>query len=353
MSPPPRPEVAEVLLDLRQHQELKRLLPELLQARVIYLGESHTNYAHHLKQLEIITQIHQADPELAIALEMFQWPQQAVLDHFIAGELDHSGLLHQSEWFSRWGYDYALYRPILEFAREQCIPLVAINLPSELVARLREVGWEGLTPEEQAQIPHLDQSDEHYQARLQALYQRHPPTSSGRFDRFLTIQLAWDETMAQRIAEFLIQHPERRLVVLAGSGHLAYRSGIPQRVERRTGERGLVLLPAESVELAPGVADFAYTTNPLPAPPRAQLGVALESREQGVFIKQVMANSPAEQAGLLVGDQIAAIEGQAIHHNDELRITLLEYQPGDTIELQIHRSGIFGTRQPRSVIVTL
>ncbi len=59
----------------------------LVEKRVIYAGETHDNYAHHLTQLELIKRIHQAHPDLAIGMEMFQRPFQQALDAFIGGSL--------------------------------------------------------------------------------------------------------------------------------------------------------------------------------------------------------------------------------------------------------------------------
>jgi len=39
--------------------------------------------------------------------------------------------------------------------------------------------------------------------------------------------------MAERAADYLQRNPKRRMVVLAGSGHLMYGQGIPKRLLRR------------------------------------------------------------------------------------------------------------------------
>ena len=45
-------------------------------------------------------------------------------------------MLKQTEYFTRWRFDYRLYRPILRFARDQGLPLVALNVPRELTERV-------------------------------------------------------------------------------------------------------------------------------------------------------------------------------------------------------------------------
>jgi uncharacterized iron-regulated protein len=72
--------------------------------------------------------------------------------------------------------------------------------------------------------------------------------SSPNLERFFFVQVLWDETMAEAIANFIQSHPDYQVVVLAGSGHIIYGYGIPSRVERRLPDRQLV---QRSVLLSP------------------------------------------------------------------------------------------------------
>ena len=67
-----------------------------------------------------------------------------------------------------------------------------------------------------------------------------------------------------------------------------------------------------------------------------QFGV---SNEHGVAIAQVEANSPAEKAGLKVGDVITAINGNPIQDVNEFRLQVAGFAPGTTIHLKVARSG--------------
>ena len=50
-------------------------------------------------------------------------------------------------------------------------------------------------------------------------------------------QLLWDETMAERVANFVTTQPDYQIVVLAGQAHITYGHGIPDRVQRRLGAK--------------------------------------------------------------------------------------------------------------------
>lgn len=342
------------LIDLSQLAPLDQLLPRLLEQRVIYVGENHTEMSHHLQQLEVIRQLHAQDPRLAIGMEMFQLQVQNALDRYIAGEISQKQLLLDTEWYRRWGYDFLLYKPILDFARDQGIPVVALNVPSEMLDLVREKGFAGLTETQRAQLSEqLDDSDEAYRKRLRSVFSHH--SDSGRsadFRRFFEVQLTWDETMGKRVADFLKANPDHRMVVLAGSGHLAWRSGIPARVKRRTGEAGLVLLAAQP-PLLPGMADFAFQITPVANPRSGLLNVALEDSENGPLITQVMADGAAARAGLETHDRILAINGERSPDINHVKVLLLEHQPGDAVELEIQRKGFWGGLSSKTIQVVL
>jgi len=61
--------------------------------------------------------------------------------------------------------------------------------------------------------------------------------------------------------------------------------------------------------------------------------------DHGVAIAQVEPNSPAEKAGLKVGDVITGINGNAISDVNEFRLQVAGFAPGTTIHLKIARNG--------------
>ena len=51
-------------------------------------------------------------------------------------EIGEEEFLKATEYRQRWGYDWGLYRPIVEFSRRNGIALAGLNVPSELRQRL-------------------------------------------------------------------------------------------------------------------------------------------------------------------------------------------------------------------------
>ena len=335
---------------------IEQLIPELVHKRVIYVGETHTRYDHHLIQLEIIRRLHALYPQLAIGMEFFQQPFQQYLDAYIRGELDEREMLRRTEYYERWRYDYRLYAPILRYAREHGIPLVALNLPVEITQKVSRGGLDSLSEAERAQVPaEIDRSDEAYAQRLKNIFDLHPEGQAPDFEHFLTAQLLWDEGMAQQIVDYLTRYPARRMVVLAGSGHLAYGSGIPRRVARRLPLESSLIINSWEGELVPAVADILLLPQEQVLPEAGKLGAMLEEDKEKQLVKLdiCLIDTPCAKHGLKSGDQILSIDGEAISSMADLRIMMWDKQPGDEISLTIRRNHWFAEDEELSYQITL
>jgi serine protease Do len=57
-----------------------------------------------------------------------------------------------------------------------------------------------------------------------------------------------------------------------------------------------------------------------------------------VVVESVEPNSPAERAGLEIGDIVREINGNVIQSADQVYKFLEKYRPGDTVSFKIYRS---------------
>ena len=332
---------AGLVLDLRNLPTLDGIIPELAKDRVVYVGEAHTAYGHHLSQLDIIRRLHEIDSNIAIGLEFFQQPFQQYLDDYIAGKLDEKEMLRKTEYYIRWAYDYRHYKPILDYAKEHGIPLIALNLPKEITRKVGTEGMDALTDEERAQIPDdIDESNALYKKRIKAVFYQHPHGEGRSFENFMQVQLLWDEGMAEQTAKYLLKNPKRQMVVLAGIGHLADGTGIPQRVNRRIPIESSIVLPADAVDVRPGVGDFLLYPEDAELPPTGRLGILLADDEKAV-VGGVLPGSPAAQAGLKKNDVILSLNGVSTEALVDFRIFLVDKKPGDKLDVIVRRKGFF------------
>jgi len=317
---------------------LDSLIKRLLDRKVIYIGEAHTEYGHHLMQYEIIRRLHEQDKRLIIGMEMFQWPFQEFLDRFVQGEITEEEMLRKTEYFDRWSYDYNLYRDILEYARAHRIRVVALNARKEIIEKVSEGGITALSQNEFDELPEeMDMTNAVYRRHLKEIYQRHNLLGRKNFENFYQSQLIWDETMAETVAKTLMENRDYRMVVLAGNGHVEYSWGIPDRVKRRIDLPSAVIVNDGGEDVRRELADFILFPDHAEAPSAPKLQVFLEETADGLNVKGLIKGGPADKGGIRKGDIIISIDGKEIRKLSDLKIVLLYKNRGEKIRLGVLR----------------
>ncbi|MGB5427616.1 MAG: ChaN family lipoprotein [Gammaproteobacteria bacterium] len=351
---PALPVEASPVLDLSAFSTLEQIIPALADKRVVFIGEQHTRYDHHLTQLEIIRRLHALHPQLAIGMEMFQQPFQQYLDNYVAGNIDEQAMLRATEYYQRWRMDYRHYAPILRYAREHGLPVIALNIPTELTHQVAHVGLDGLDDESRRQIPtDIAPADDAYRQRIKAVYDYHPKDKEHSFEHFLEAQLLWDEAMAERAAAYLEEHPQHHLVVIAGNQHIAWGSAIPQRLQRRVPVTTASILNSWDGAVKPGLADFLLLPEERSLPPSGTMGVLLDNGDGHVTISACKETGACAAAGLKAGDRISAIDNKVINNTADLRLALWDKQPGDTVSIDIVRKRLLLHDKNLSYQITL
>jgi uncharacterized iron-regulated protein len=322
--------------------EIPRIIPiseiirKISDKKVIYVGESHDRFEHHRVQLEIIRELHRMNGTVAVAMEMFQKPFQQALDDYITGKTDEKEFLKKSEYFKRWGIDYNLYREILLYAREYQIPVIGLNIDREIVSKVSKNGLQSLTEEEMNTVPeYVDLSDAEYRTRLRDFFEQHGSSRKRNFDFFYQAQVLWDESMSHNLNSFMKDNPNHQVIVIAGSGHMAFGSGIPKRTFRLNQEEYAVILNNDSIKS--DIADFVLFPAPVSKPASQKLMVFLKKEEDKVKIADFSPNSISEEAGLKKGDFIIAIDNAKIRDIDDIKISLLDKKSGDSVTVKVLR----------------
>lgn len=250
----------------------------LTASRAVCVGEEHPNPHHHWAQLHIVQQLLAKLPpgtKVALGLEMIQRPFQGVVDDYVAKRIDAAALQSRAGWEARWGYDWALYGPTIDAAIAGGGTVLALNTSRELTKKVSRQGLASLTPEEKAQVPELVLDDAKHrawfdgimgdmgghghghaapaapttdaapEAEAPAAPSGGPPMPSA--DRIYTVQVLWDETMADGGARWLAANPTGHLIVLAGNGH-CHDTAIVGRMIRRGIASAISVAPVIDVE---------------------------------------------------------------------------------------------------------
>lgn len=326
------------IFDLSKPRKVNELTARLMEKRALFIGEIHDQPEHHLNQLRLIQNLYERYPYIAIGVEYFQQPFQTHLNDYIAGYIDEREMLIRTEYFKRWKIDYRMLQPILRFAREKHIPVLALNISNEIHNKVFQGGLNSLTPQERTHIPDdIQPASSDYRERLKAIFDTHP--EGDNFETFVEGQLLWDEAMADVAASYLEGRPQTLLVVLAGLGHMMYGDGIPKNLNRRLGGHySAVAINGIPFSEYPGIADFILATPdspPLPQP--GKLGVSIEDGSNGVLITNLVSNSAAGASGIDAGDLIVSLDGTKITNIAEIRAVMFDRLPDDLLQVTVRR----------------
>jgi hypothetical protein len=326
---------AEPLRTARQQQrDLAQRGPTLA---VVLLGEVHTSVADHAWQLESLQTLHGAGVRLQLGLEMVPAPRQAALDRFSAGVTDEATFLREVGWAEVWGHDPALYLPLLRWARQRGVPLLALNAEPALVRRVRQQGLAAVPPAERQGIGAPAPLGAAYRERLRQAWLGHGgvgPGGSGSsgataadLERFLDSQRLRDRAMAERLAAARRGDPRRLVVALIGRGHLEGNDGVPAQL------RALGMGPT-AVLLRPDTPPACA-----PAPRGARMGAYLESADGAVWVRRVAPGSAAATADLRPGDRIVAVNGEPVQRAGQVILRVANQPPGLPLRLSVERAG--------------
>lgn len=228
----------------RQAISFSEMMTETGGSDVILVAETHDNKKHHEIQLAVIRSLWTKKLPLAIGVEMFQTDSQRQLDDWTEGKMTEEDF--EVVYAKNWSYDWALYRDIFIFARDNRIPMIALNIPKEIIFKVARQGFASLTPEERKNIPSgvtgdLNKPQTKFLGNtFRSVFKRE--ASGKAFAGFCEAQAVRNSGMALTISDYHKKHPGRKLVALAGTWH-AVKHGIPDNFSGINSRGCKVILP--------------------------------------------------------------------------------------------------------------
>jgi uncharacterized iron-regulated protein len=302
------------------------LMAELAHVRVIYVGETHPSAEDHRVQLQVMKGLYARNPALILALEMFPREAQPLLDQYSKGSITEEEFLQEVKWEQVWGYPFPLYRSLLSWARDHHIKIVGLNAPREIVSKIAQSGLAGLDGAERNRVAReFHRDDPKHQAYIRQQYHQHLKGKITDFDTFLEAQLAWEETMAETLAQTLASStPEEQIVVVIGKGHISDHVGVPKLTHDRVNDayRTIAPLPLDypGRTADPSIADFVWITDRSEPVRRARLGALFRvlPSEGGLKILEILPNSAAAKAGLKEGDILKMVDGNPVNTLEDI-----------------------------------
>jgi len=328
-----------------------KMITEMRDSRFVYVGESHNSMPMHDIQLKVIQALHEQDKNLSIGLEMFPVTGQEVLNKWSLGLLTEDEFIQEAEWYVTWNFNFGFYRKIFQYAKANKIPVYALNAPRPMISAVRMKEWEALSDEQKLIIPQPDLSNEDHRKLIRTIFegaelphQMKGPGLEMMFEGLYRAQSSWDEVMAFNAVE-AAKKDGRRMVILAGSGHLLYNLGINYRAFGRTGVpfKTVVCLEVpnekDSVRVSRTFADYIWGLKDEERPAYPSLGLSFKKFDglENLVIESNPIGGIVMGQDIKKGDVVLDLDGTAYTSINTLRFYLSRFTWGDKVKFRLLR----------------
>ena len=234
-----------------EEQTLTQALDELAAADVVFVGELHDDGLTHRTELAILEGLTGRRPT-ALSLEMFERDEQDRLDRYLSGTTEESKFLDSIDSWKNYAVSY---RPLIEFAKQARVPVIAANGPRTLLRKLsrgKDDAHAALDASERALVPReVFAARDAYWSRYDRIARAHGGTKGpATEDRRFWVQNLWDNTMAESIVDGHRRDPRRCVVHVCGAFHSAFDEGTVYQVRRRNPDlrvRTVTILPTHDL----------------------------------------------------------------------------------------------------------
>jgi uncharacterized iron-regulated protein len=331
-----------------------QMIRDMRTSRFVHVGETHNSLPMHEIQYQVIRALYAQDRNLAICLEMLPVTVQETLNRWSSGLLTKDEFIREVRWYVNWNFNFGFYEKIFEFAKEHRIPIYALNVPREIITKIRMKGWEALSDDEKTFIPKApDLANKDHRALIRKIFESteipHQMKGAGldmMFEGLYRGQSAWDEVMSANAVKGA-ESEGRRMVVCAGSGHLLYNLGLNMRAYEKSGQPSktviAVAIPAgqKSLKVSRSYGDYVFgiAEEVKPAFPTIGLGFKKVDNLENLVIDAKPTEGAASRADFDKGDVILTVDGQAYNDINEVRTYLARLKCGGEVKFRLLRGG--------------
>lgn len=246
-----------------------KIVADLANADVLFFGEEHNDSAGHYLENKIYRALHQRyGNQVALSLEMFEADNQLVLNEYLAGFMDESRFSKDARLWS----NYKDYRPMIEYAKQNKLPVIAANPPRRYVTMVSRRGMkslDSLSKPAKDFLPSLpyDTLAGRYREKFYDIMKGSP---GGDNPRVYYSQSLWDAGMASNIHQFLKKNKGKKIFHCVGKFHVEENLGASAQLQMRNKKLrilNIICFPDKSfanpdwVKLS-SLGDYIIITNP-------------------------------------------------------------------------------------------
>lgn len=251
--------------------KIEQIVDELNNADVIFLGEQHDDPTAHAFQMEIFRRAFEKygkERRVILSMEMFERDVQLVVDEYLQDLINEANFISASR---AWGNYKTDYKPLVEFAKANKLPIIAANAPRRYVNIVSRKGREALnalSPQAKSWLAPLP-----YAAASEAYSKKFGALMSGagmHSPNLLDSQSLWDATMADSVAKSLNENKRALVVHLNGGFHTENRLGTVEHLLKYNPKARVLVVTMKSAENFPNfdrskdenAGDFVILTDP-------------------------------------------------------------------------------------------
>lgn len=334
------------------HISFQKMIKEMEESEFIYVGETHNSLPMHDIQSKIIQALYEQDKNLSIGLEMFPVSFQEALNKWSMAILSKDEFIRESRWYVNWNFNFGFYEKIFKLAKNNKIPLYALNAPRAIIRKIRMKGWDKLSENEKKAVPKPDVSHEEHRVLIRTIFESMelPHKMKGGdldmvFEGLYRAQSAWDEVMAFNALQSR-EREGRKMVVMVGSGHLLYNLGINRRAYKKNRLPFktviCVVIPEgkKSIKVARSLADYVWGINEEKMPIFPSIGLRFKKfdRLDNLVIESKPIDGISKNANFEKGDVVLSVDGNSFSDINELRIYLAEFNWDDEVKFCVLRN---------------
>jgi uncharacterized iron-regulated protein len=210
---------------------LDDIADDMANADVLFFGEDHNDSTGHYLEYTLFKKLAKKYPDkIALSMEMFETDCQNVLNEYLDGLIPEKYLTADAH---PWP-NYKDYRPMIEWAKTNHIPVIAANAPSRYVNMVNRLGLsslEQLSKTGKSYLPPLPvdtATGDYYQKFLNVMGGH---AAMGGMHLFQSQNL-WDATMGWSIARFAKKHKGYKTLQLNGGFHSEEKLGTVAQLKK-------------------------------------------------------------------------------------------------------------------------
>ncbi len=257
-----RAEEERIILQGKETRTFEQMVDALSQAAVVVVGEEHDHKQGHALELEIFKGLFAKHALMIFSLEMFERDVQLVLDEYLSNQISKSSFLAASRPWQNYATDYA---PLIEFCKDNYLPVLAANAPRRYVSIASRMGQSALLKLSKqarsylAKLPYSMVLPPEYDRALTDVFSNHGAASNAMLPQFPKEgQALWDATMADSILRGLKTYGRIPIMQINGSMHSDYGYGLVDRLRKADRKIKVMIVSIKRDKAFPNIDPAQY-----------------------------------------------------------------------------------------------